>query len=172
MRHFFLSLLFLFGSASASGQDFPNNAVITSQSNPVIIYEVRTAEISHDASEVNEGDGFRVIRISAALQIDLNVEGNICGSKPESVSVRAVEVAGQTQLSLQYIRATNPFLDELVGCAAYSVPRTITVALRINDFAESHFEKIYSLTLGLYGQEVLIKVRYEDNVGLIATIVR
>jgi hypothetical protein len=174
MRFLLLSTMILIAGTTAHAEDLPQNAVITNRSSHISINEVKTVKITNDKTEVQTGGGHRVISVNAALEIGLNVEGNLCGYNARDVFMTETRTGqDQSTLSLSYKYRTNPFSDILSACTASSAPRDVTVALRLYDSAfDAPYERTFSLALSYdLSQIVLVKVRYDDSLGLVATIV-
>jgi hypothetical protein len=175
MLNFLISAIILAASTTASAEDLPNNTIITNRSSLVSINDLKTVAITNDSSEVRSNNGNRVIHINAALEVGLSVEGNLCESKADDAFISiSPEKEDQAALALHRKFAADPFSDIFSACAAYSAPRDVTVAVRLYDYAfNTGYEKTFSIATSYDRTRViLVKVRYDDSHGLVASIER
>ncbi len=175
MLNFLISAIILAASTTASAENLPNNTIITNRSSLVSINDLKTVAITNDSSEVRSNNGNRVIHINAALEVGLSVEGSLCESKADDVFISiSPENEDQAAIALHRKFAADPFSDIFSACAAYSAPRDVTVAIRMYDYAfNTGYEKTFSIATSYDRTRViLVKVRYDDSLGLVATIER
>jgi len=118
----------------AHGKDLVEGQVIGDQSLSVPIKSLVEARI---AEKKVEGSS-KASNAEVALEFTLKVEGNLCGSNADDVSValtRADDKPKNLRLSLlRLLRNPEPYNPATKFCLAYSAPRTVKAVVSANSF--------------------------------------
>ncbi|MCX6123784.1 MAG: hypothetical protein NTV34_03425 [Proteobacteria bacterium] len=118
---------------SGLAKDLPDVAVTKNRASYVGIYDVLSAKVTKfkytPGSPTTGAD-----KMSGLLQIELSVEGNICGDNPSSLAVAMKYKSEGTEVALVTSAPYKPDPEVSNACLTYAKGSTVTVPIAIDDY--------------------------------------
>ncbi len=152
----------------AFGKDLTEGQVIGNRSLNVPIQSLVAARIAEKKVEGSSNAS----NAEVAIEFTVKVEGNLCGSSPEEVSVALPlvdEDYNNLRVNLMRLRRNaNPYNPSTVFCNAYSAPREVKVVVAASTFVHgSEVDRItYSLGAGENAKKVVLTHSVKNGLHL------
>lgn len=157
-------------------KDLPEGYTFTQRLADVGVLELKSVQVASPEIELEQSGEFKYGSFKGILELNVRVEGNLCGGNPEDVSLRIAPFeAWRSRLFLFRKFAHDPYSNVIYGCASYSAPRPAKIAFKISGQVEN--EKVWKMTyvipLGHWTEqqeEAKVVVKFSIANGLSATI--
>lgn len=168
-RNLLIASCFASMGLQAHAEDLPNNFVITRGLSSVDVFEAKSAAVAKPKSERHDaGQRGVYVKLSGVLEINLQVQGNLCLGQASGVSYLATPINRErTALRLLVSSDNHAYSDTLYACTAHGKLSDTKIAL---PFRESGFEKellpykrVYTLQTQPFGSQ------QKQNIDVILT---
>lgn len=163
-------------SLVSNAQDLPEGFQLTQRLSSVQVLATKGAQITNPDIDKTVTANGTFARATGVLEIDANVEGNLCSGKPEGVAFASEWVsANRFRLTVWNAHQSDPYSKILTACLSYSAPRNIKAALKVFAFVKNEevAEQTYVIPQGYPSQnlpDAVITVRYTIADGFSTTL--
>lgn len=160
-----LCLLFLFLLTNAFSDDLPLTGTLENRLSNVEIYNVLDFKLKDFKIESNTGSS----RFSGILELNLAVEGNICGADPKTFSFNLTREKDNYSSKVLSLFVSQPYVAEphiTKGCLLYSRSSKTKVELEINEyvFTNKSEKLLFTIPLNAFdGTATKLEVSLENG---------
>lgn len=136
----------------AFADDLPDNTVITNTYSGVGVYNVKDAKITKEKVTRSSSPTLgRIDDFTVVVEVSLDVEGNICDSKPETIAAHITSTPPKWETNVNFYTTSenDPYEDVIRGCLAYG--RVTPVKYPIKIYSSAWKAKPYKQVFNIMG---------------------